>query len=262
LTVNSFFQDNEFMGSSWLFSSLLVVIPSILIAIFSLWVVRKIVPAKSLKKHHDVAGFTFSIVGVLYSVILGLTVVSVQERYKTAEEMIHAEATMLADLSRDAGAFPLSNQNDIRNHLRAYIAYVVQEEWGKSEIHLKAEPILQNIWDSYYSIDLEDDKAKIWYGLSISKLNKLMEARLAREYNSWQSLGGMMQFLLVGGAVITACFMFFFGLESFRTQILMMTLLVGYLSFMLFVVFTLDNVFTSPEGVKAIAFERVLPLIR
>ncbi len=249
------------MDESWVFSSLLVTVPSIAVSILVLWIVRKIVPAKTLRLHHDVAGFTFSIVGVLYSVILGFTVINVQERYIAAEETIHTEATMLADLSRESSIFPEKNREEIRGYLRAYIAYVMKEEWGSSDIHLQAQSILKDIWHSYYSIDLENEKTKLWYQLSISKLDKLMDARLAREYSSWQRLSAMMWSLLIIGAIVTCCFMFFFGLESLRTQMLMMALLVGYLSFMLFLVYTLDHVFTGPEGVKPTAFQKVLPLL-
>src|SRR5271155_65772 len=97
-----------FNSLSWVYSSLLVVVPSILISIFALWIVRKFVPAAALRKHHDVAGFTFSIIGVLYSVILGFTVINVQGRYNEAAESIHTEAIMVADLYRDAEYFPLA----------------------------------------------------------------------------------------------------------------------------------------------------------
>ena len=249
------------MTDSWIFASFMVVVPSIAVSLIAVWIVRKIFRPETLKTHHDVAGVIFSIVGVLYSVILGFTVIKVEERYNIVQQMIHTEATMLVDLSRDANVFSLQDQQNIRSHLREYITYVIQEEWGKEDIHLQAQTILKKIWDSYYSIDLVDDKMKIWYELSISKLDRLQEARLTREYSSWQRLNDMMKSVLIGGAIITASFVFFFGLERMRTQMLMMALLVGYLSFMLFLVFTLDDVFKDPEGVKPIAFQKVLPLI-
>lgn len=249
------------MFDSWVFSSLLVVVPSILLSMAVVWLVRKMVPAERLQRHHDVVGFTFSIVGVLYSVILGFTVINVQERYNLAEETIHTEATMLADLTRDAGIFPLKNKEEIRAILREYIGYVIHEEWGGANIHLKAQSILKHLWDSYYTVDLADEKVKIWYKQSIAKLDKLMDARLAREYSSWQRLNSMMWSLLIIGALVTLCFMFFFGLENVYFQMLMTALLSGYLSFMLFLVFTLDHMFTGPDALKPTALEKVLPLI-
>lgn len=249
------------MTDSWIISSLFVVIPSILLALIILWLVRKVVPIKTLKTHHDVAGFTFSIVGVLYSVILGFTVINVQERFNKTEEAMHTEATLLTELARDATVFPSQNREQIVHYLREYVTYVTQEEWGNQNIHLQAQTILKKIWNSYYAIDLNTDMIKVWYQLSIGKLDRLMEARLAREYSSWQHLSSMMWCLLLIGAVITSCFMFFFGLENIRMQMLMTSLLVGYLSFMLFLVFSLDHMFKGSSRIQPTAFEQVLPLI-
>ena len=65
--------------------------------------------------------------------------------------------------------------------------------------------------------------------------------------------------LLCGGA-ITVCFMFFFGLENFYMQMLMTSLLAGYLSFMLFLVFSLDHVFQGSPHIEPKAFQDALVL--
>jgi hypothetical protein len=63
--------------------------------------------------------------------------------------------------------------------------------------------------------------------------------------------------LLIIGAAFTICFMFFFGLENFQSHMLMTALLAGYLSFMLFLVYSLDHVFKGPQGIKPVALEQV-----
>jgi hypothetical protein len=210
-----------------------------------------------------VAGFTFSIIGVLYSVILGFTVINVQDRYNRAVETIHKESMILADLYRDAEFFQPASRDSIRLHLKGYVNYVTKEEWftqKQKNMRFKAESSLAKIWNDYYNIELDSDKTKIWYEQSISKLDELMNARLAREYSSWEHLGSMMWSLLIIGALITISFMFFLGLENLRTQMLMTSLLAGYLSFMLYLVFSLDHVFLGPEGIKPVAFEQVFTL--
>ena len=63
--------------------------------------------------------------------------------------------------------------------------------------------------------------------------------------------------LLIVGGVITVCFMFFFGLENLAIQMIMTGLLAGYLSFILFLVYTLDNVFKEPAAIKPTSLEQV-----
>lgn len=252
-----------FESPSWVVSSLIVVIPSILASFAVLWLIRKWIPTKVLKENHDVAGFTLGIVGVLYSVILGFTVVNVQNRYNEVLQTIHTEAVSIADLYREAAFFSPSGRDAIRTSLRNYVDYVVKKEWStpsKKKIPLETQEVINQVWNSYYKIDLEGEKTTIWYTDSISKLNAFMNARLAREFSSWEHLGGMMWSILIIGAIITTCFMFFFGLESFRSQLIMIAFLSGYISFMLYLVYSLDNVFKGPEGLKPIALEQVVNL--
>ena len=44
------------------------------------------------------------------------------------------------------------------------------------------------------------------------------------------------------------------------SMLLMTGLLAGYLSFMLYLVFSLDHIFQGPEGIKPEAFEQVLTI--
>ena len=252
-----------FDSSSWVLPSLVVVGPSVAVFLIVLLLIRRKVSAETLRKNHDVAGFTFSIIGVLYSVILGFTVVSSQERYNDVERTIHTEAFMLADLYRDAAFFPPEGRDSIRAHLREYVNYVIQEEWWlppQKDIRFKSHDIMEQIWRSYYNIDLQNEKMTIWYTESISKLNSFMNASLARNFSSWDNLGSMMWTLLIVGGIITVCFMFFFGLENLQSQMIMTALLAGYLSFMLFLVHTLDRVFEDPAGIKPTAFEQIQTL--
>jgi hypothetical protein len=249
-----------FHSPSWVFSSLLVVVPTIIFFISILLFIRKRVSIEVLRKHHDVAGFTFSMIGILYSVILGFTVVKAQERYNGVAKTALTEAFMLADLYRDAAFFPSKDKNLIRSQLRQYINYVTKEEWGKhpkKAIPLKSRHIVEELWRSYYDVDIENKKTRIWYRESISKLDDFMNATLARQFSALDHLGGIMWTLLIVGGVITVCFMFFFGLENLCAQMIMTGLLAGYLSFILFLVYTLDNVFTEPAAIKPTSLEQV-----
>lgn len=200
---------------------------------------------------------------MLYSVILGFTVINVQNRYIKAEENIQTEALILADLYRMAAYFPEQGKQDVRSVLRKYVSYISKEEWENVEnknIHVNAQAVMDQIWNAYYAVNPADQKTWVWYEQSIGKLDDLMNARLSRQFNSWAHLSTMMWTLLLVGAAITICFMFFFGLENIRSQMLMTALLAGYLSFMLYLVFSLDHVFKGPEAIKPSALQEVTTL--
>jgi len=252
---------NTYESSYWIFSALLVIVPCTLLTLGILWFIRRHVSHIKLHKHHDVAGYIFSIIGVLYSVILGFTVINVQERYNRADETVQTEAMITTDLYRDALYFDAKSITLIRANLRAYVKYVIGQEWGFPDDRVrrqKGDEILQDLWKGYETVELDNERAKIWYELTIAKLDRLMETRLAREFYSWESLSDMMWSILVLGAVITIGFMFFFGLEDLRMQMLMTSLLTIYLAFMLYLVFSLDHVFEGTVHITPQAFEETL----
>ncbi|MBM3201519.1 MAG: DUF4239 domain-containing protein [Chlamydiae bacterium] len=229
--------------TSWIFTALGVVVPSLLfVLMLQIWA-RKKTHADVLRKHHDVTGFTFSIIGVLYSVILGFTVVSSKDRYNNVEQNILTETFSISDLYRDAGYFSIKERDLIRNYLRSYVKVVTEKEWNirdETPIFLESDRIVEKLWDVYYNIEVKNTKMEIWYGESIAKLNTFINAGLARQFSASQRLGSMMWCLLISGGIITVGFMFFFVIENFRIQILMTALLTGYLSFMLFLIYSLD----------------------
>ena len=252
-----------FDSASWILSSLVVVAVTIFVCLLILWAVRKIIPIKSLKDNHDVAGFTLGIIGVLYSVILGFTVVNEQTRYNEVLQTIHTEAVALADLYREAAFFPAEGRDAIRTSLREYVNYVVKTEWAKSEqkkFQVEGQKVLEKIWESYHNINLENEKITIWYNASISKLDTFMNARLSRLFSSWNHLGSMTWTILILGAIITIGLMYFFGMENLRSQMVMTSLLAGYISFMLFLVYSLDHVYQGPQKIQPEALEQVVTL--
>ena len=253
----------NFISSSWIISSILIIIPITAFTLLILWLIRKKVSLAALRKHHDVAGYVFSIIGVLYSVILGFTVINVQDRYNKADETVYTEATIMTDLYRDAVYFDEPSLTTIRANIRKYAEYVIHKEWGfpgDQARRMRADTIMQDLWKSYSKINLKDERTQIWYKQSISKLDSLMNARLSREFYSWENLSDMMWTILILGAIITVSFMFFFGLESLRLQMLMTSLLTVYLSFMLYLVFSLDHIFEGTVHVTPRAFEESLSI--
>lgn len=242
----------------WVCSSLLIAVISVAITSMILWFLRQKISHHQLKKHHDVAGFILGTVGVLYSVILGFTVVNAKDRYSQAANTVHIEATMLADLYRDSAFFSEESRHLIRNSLRNYVKYVLENEWFHKRDHLRAQKAILNLWESYRRIDLSQEITKIWYTQSVSKIDGLMNARLTRQFFMHEHLGNMMWTLLILGGIITISFLFFFGLESIMNQILMTSLLVGYLSFILALVYYLDNPFRGTQAIRPTELEQDL----
>src|ERR1051325_5854861 len=83
-----------------------------LLAVFELYSVGVMLLARwkwgidRLKLNNEVAGFKFSVIGVLYAVLLAFVVVAVWENYNTTETAIRNEAKAVGNLTQLSYAMP------------------------------------------------------------------------------------------------------------------------------------------------------------
>lgn len=236
------------MGLPWVYGGVIFVAICVALSIVVLYSAQRFIDPFLRRKCHDVAGFTFNIVGVLYAVLLGFIVVEVNNRYNAIAQDLVREATVMLQLYRDAELFPQENKDAIRKELRNYTRLVYEEEWDRMSLRqesVRGYDHLLLLWREYYKIDPKSDRDSIWLSESVTKMNALADARVVRMHNSNDSLGGMMWTLLILGALITIFFMCFFSIESFSFHALLMGLLTGIISFMLFLIASMDTAFSG-----------------
>ena len=65
----------------------------VLVSVAGLVMVQHFVPTEVRKRHNDVAGFIYAVVGIAYAVLLGLMVVAVWEQYQMARSPAEREAS-------------------------------------------------------------------------------------------------------------------------------------------------------------------------
>jgi len=245
----------------WAVGAIVTVGAFVAFTITGILIVRKCVNHKTLKAHHDVAGFVFTNLGVLYGVLLGFTVVNVQQRFDKLKDNAMIEANYLADLYRDAEVFSEKDKIAIRTSLINYGNSVVNSEWHAMANGIPIEhttKALKDVWGAYYVINPTIPQQQAWFSESISKLNQLMNSRLARILGSTESLGTEMWTLLTLGGLVMITFIWFFGLESLLCHILMASILAATTAFLLFLIYSLDTAFSGAVTVPPEALQQVL----
>lgn len=252
-----------FMDLPWQVAGIFVVGSFITITLLILAFVRSHVSQKVLRASHDVAGYTFGIIGVIYAVLLGFIVVEVNNRFNDAERNVLEEAAVLTELYRDADVFAPAERNAVHNALKEYTQVVALDEWESMRVakeSVKAQNAFLAIWQAYYRVKPVDVRQQAWYAESLSKLNELSKQRVLRLFNANQSLGSMMWTLLLVGACITVFFICFFVAESAVVQSLMAAALAGCIAFMLFLVLCLDTTYSGDVRVSATPLHRALEM--
>lgn len=251
----------QFFSMPWVFSGLIIVGGFVSISLLGLWATRLFVSSKALKASHDVAGYTFGTIGVIYAVLLGFIVVQVNDRFQDAEKRAIQEAAILIELFRDTAVFPAADKRVIQRLIHDYAEAIYGDEWPKmaqGEESELAKEFYRALWEAYKNFTPRSDKEKIWYQESLSKLNQLSQERITRLFTMRQSLGPMMWTLLLMGAFITVFFMCFFSTENRKGQAIMMGLLSGTIAFMLFLIMNLEGVYSGNVQVRATEFQEAI----
>lgn len=248
----------------WACGALIAVGLLVAITMVSILIARRFVNKEDLKEQHDVAGFVFTNIGVLFSILLGFTVVNVQQRFDKSQENTEIEASYLQELYQDAEVFNDHERSTIQNAIKAYLKDVIEDEWAlmpEGKVSPLATEALKDIWKAYYNVEPKGPKQEAWYAESIGKINQLMHTRLERVLDAKASLGSEMWTLLILGSLVMVMFICFFGLESTTLHLLMGASLAATTGFLLFLIHSLDTAFCGAIHVTPEALIRVLESI-
>lgn len=248
----------------WILNALLVVSLVVAASVLGLYATRSKKHLDMFREHHDVSGFTFGIIGVVYAVLLGFTVVTVQERFDQAEQAIEMESNYITDLYRDVEVFDKETKERIRGILVGYVDLVLKDEWPKmnrQEVSNLTAAQMRKLWLSYSEIKPKDSREEIWLAQSITKLNEFSMARLTRMFHGYESLGIMMWVLLIAGALITIGFTYLFHVKPIWFHAIITASLAGLIAFMLFLIGELDKAYTGAVQVTPDAIQKVQLLL-
>lgn len=247
------------MSSAWL-SGIFLIATLVLLAVAGLLLVRRRFGVEVLKLNNEVAGFIYGIIGVLYAVLLGFTAIIVWERFDGAQAGVDQEANELADLFRDAQAFPDEVRMELETQLRDYARLVAEKEWA-AMAEQRASPetweAYNRLWRTYHLFQPQTDHARIWYAQSLTKLNELGDQRRLRLLHSRSDgVPDVIWVVLLGAGAITISFSFLFGARSVKAQVLMTASLAMTISLVLLSIMALEQPFAGITRVDPEAFHQ------
>jgi Protein of unknown function (DUF4239) len=238
---------------------------SVLLALAGLYLVRRSVELSTLEAHTDVAGFIIAVIGVIYAVLLAFVVVFVWQDFEEGRIAAEQEANEWATFYRLAGGLPAGTSRRITTEAETYMRVVVEEEWetmsrGAASFH--AQRLLDEVWQAVKEVDPRTRREEALYSEMLSRLDEISDARRKRLLASHHGVPHLLWAVLVGGAVITVGFTYFFGVKNVRAQALMTAALASIISLNLFLIRAFDYPFTGDLRVTPLAFERVLELFQ
>jgi len=241
--------------------ALIYVVGSVLLSLAGLAIVRRVVGPARLQPHHDVAGFIFAILGVIYAVLLAFVVIVVWEQFEGAGEKVMKEANTIATMYRVAHAFPTPIERKIKGELHEYSEVVISQEWpamangGEST---RAEEIISELYETMDSVEPSTVHESDVYMEMTAQLNEFSAERRERLLASRDGLPDVLWMVLYFGAFTTIAFTYFFGPENYTAQALMVAMLSATIGMVLFLIAAIDRPFTGDLKVQPEAFHHVV----
>lgn len=219
--------------------------------------------APSLRKEdrNEVSAVYFSLVGVLYAILLAFVVVVAWEKFNSADTATATEVTRLSNLWRDAGGLAPTDRDAVRADLMQYVEDLIEHEFvtmEKGEPSPVAQESYAAVWDQYYGLTPKGVRAQSFYSEALGRLNELGEARRLRILASQSSIPFEMWGLLVGGGLLTVGWCYLFWMRSTRFQAGLLAILGGFAGFVLFLIYALQHPFTGDVAVTPAVYEDLL----
>jgi hypothetical protein len=196
------------------------------LSIFGLYIVRRLVPVEHLKRNHEVAGFTFGVIGAFYGLLLAFVIVAAWERFDRADEKVQGEAMALASLYRLSKGFPQPLQHNLQQAIRDYTEHAINVEWPEMMARVHGQtaddpsgPLA--LWALVGAYNPSNGRQSLLVDKSFDQLQLISEDRTLRYMYGNDDLPSVVWLVIYAGLFITVGFSYFFGLEAFPSQALM-----------------------------------------
>src|SRR5215472_4256343 len=96
------------------------------VSVSGLYLVRILVPLERLKQNHEVAGFTFGVIGAFYGLLLAFVIVAVWERFDRADAEVQGEGVALTSLYRLSQGFTQPVATNMQQAIREYTHKLIE----------------------------------------------------------------------------------------------------------------------------------------
>jgi len=254
-----------FLQFNFLISIIILSAVCITIFLLTLKAIRKRIPQELLKESHEVAGYIYNAVCIIYAVLIAFVVYATWNSLKETNTIIEQESNHLLDLYYNASAFPDSIRKDIETTIRDYVMIVTKEEWesmAEGKRNIEAAKIFGKLNKIYINIDVSQMPKNNVLTESLKNLNELGEYRRLRLLKSREYIPDIIWMVLIICSIVLIVFTFFFGTKNLRYQYFMTAFLIFISVLVLYLIYVLDHPFIGIYRITTDTFEPVLSYIR
>jgi hypothetical protein len=243
--------------------AVLVVIVFAGMSVTGLYLVRRAIPAQTLREDHDVAGFTFGVIGAFYGVVLAFVIVVAWQRFQRAQEKTQSEALALSNMYVLARGFEDPMRSDLIAAVRRYANEVVNTEWSAmaQSSYEKSSGGEDRLWTVLLTYQPRNSRDQILLEKCVTYMGQLSDARELRFVFYKADLPSVIWIVIYVGCVITIGFSYFFGTRRQRSHAIMCGTFAAMIGLTILAVSELANPYQGSINVSAEPFKFVISTI-
>jgi len=230
------------------------------LTITGLFLIRRLVAWETLRENHEVAGFTFGVVGAFYGVVLAFVIVAAWQRFERANENAQHEALALANVYNLSRGFQEPMRSEMRSAVHNYAHIVVNDEWeAMAKNEFSPDSMAANrLWDDLVIYKPLDPRESLLVDKSLDQMSQLNDARRLRYVYYSDDLPSVVWIVIYVGSVITIGFSYFFGTRFYYAQALMCGTFAGLIGLTILAISELATPYQGAVHVSSDAFHSVL----
>jgi hypothetical protein len=243
-------------------SVLIIVALSAVMPWLAVRLIRHKWPHPAFKENNELVGFTYSVYGLIYGVLLAFTIVVAWQHYGETEKLVLHETTLLSDLWRDSVVFRPWVRDYIQKDLISYAQSVVDDEWpamaARGKAHPKTEEIYEHLWAITYVFEAKTQIREHYMGHYLGVMNDLGGTRRLRILHSRMEVHSVLWLVLLIGAVPTVAYPLLFSSRHAWVQVVIMGCLMLIVMLGLLVTLSLQHPFGGEVRIEPEAFRDLL----
>jgi hypothetical protein len=213
----------------------------------------------SERRANDMVGLTLSNFSVLYGLLLGLLAVGTYQNFSTVSDIVTKEASSLAAIYRDLGGFPQPIRGSLRDKLRDYTRYVIEEAWPQQRrgiVPSGGSDRITIFFDELLTYTPTEPSREIVYAETLRQFNNLVEIRRSRLANVTTGIPAVLWWVVAVGALINIALISMLDMEV-QVHLLLGGAMSLFLGIVIFMIAAMDNPFRGEVSVGPDAFQLV-----
>jgi len=256
-----------------LYAGLLLVVIIETVSVVGLFVTRRLIFPRFHYHEgaNDAVSGTVQAIGVFYGITVGLIAVGVWNTHSNASDLVSKEATSIGSLYRDVSGYPEPIRSELRSNLRQYTVFVIEKAWpaqqaGQGQLLAAGAKLMDEFQDKLYAFQPANPGQVALHSETLAAYNKLIECRRLRIDAVNNGLSATMWAVIWVGAIISIGVAYFFNIPDPKLHVILVALMSGFLSMVLFMITINDRPFFGRVSVTSdpykVILDRLIDLVR